>query len=91
MREELGEELKYTLGEPVVYMRHERDEILSDGSREKRRIFAIGYRAKHISGEIKLGKNHEKYEWVSITDFKPESYFSGGWLKGIQEYQFLAL
>lgn len=87
MKEELGEELNYKLGEPVIYMRHERDEILDNGKKEKRRIFAIGYRAKYLDGKIILGKNHTGYEWVSIKNFKPESYFSGGWLKGIREYQ----
>src|SRR3989338_4042264 len=36
MKEELGANVRYTLGEPVVFMRHERDEILADGTTEKR-------------------------------------------------------
>ncbi len=86
MKEELGEELKYNLGEPTVFMRHERNEFLPDGSRDLRRIFAVGYRAKYLGGEILLGTNHEKYEWVSKKDFNPEGYFTGGWLKGVKEY-----
>ena len=54
---------------------------------EKRRIFAVGYGATYIGGEIKLGKNHEKYEWVDIGAFKPEDYFTGGWLSGVKEFQ----
>lgn len=84
--EELGGAVKYELGEPVVYMRHERDEILPDGARANRRIFAIGYQAKYLNGEITLGANHEKYEWVDIKSFKPEDYLVGGWLKGVKEY-----
>ena len=86
LMEELGEGVEYILGEPVVHMRHERNEILSSGDRAKRRIFAIGYRAKYLGGEIKIGDNHEKFEWVNIETFNPEEYFSGGWLKGVQEY-----
>lgn len=115
IKEELGDSIQYEVGEPIVFMRHERDEILPDGQKEKRRIFAVGYLATYmgpdaqsrenypqggnsrlsesgsagspVSGEIKLGKNHEKYEWVNINTFKPEDYFTGGWLKGIQEFQ----
>jgi len=87
MKEELGDMVGYELGEPTVFMRHERDEILPFGQKEKRRIFAVGYLAKYTGGEVKLGKNHEKFEWVDITTFKPEEYFSGGWLVGIQEFQ----
>ena len=87
MTEELGTEIVYELGKPILHMRHERDEILSDGTREKRRIFAIGYSAVYKGGNITLGKNHEKHEWVSIKDFKPESYFKGGWLQGVKDFQ----
>ncbi len=62
MKEELGDQVLYTLGEPIVYMRHERNEFLANGDREKRRIFAIGYTAQYESGDISLGKNHEKME-----------------------------
>jgi len=84
--EELGAEAKYELGKALVFMRHERDEIISDTERSKRRIFAIGYQAKYLGGEIKLGKSHEQYEWVNIKTFEPEKYFTGGWLKGVEEY-----
>lgn len=87
MKEELGSDLRYELGEPIVYMRHERDEILASGERAKRRIFAIGYQAKYLGGNLALGKNHEKHEWVPIDSFIPENYFKGGWLKGVKEFQ----
>ncbi len=86
VQEELGKNLRYVLGEPVVFMRHERNEMLTSGDRQRRRIFAIGYRADMTGGEISLGKNHEAMEWVPIEDFCPEEKFSGGWLKGVQEY-----
>ena len=85
MKEEVGDDVKYTLGEPVVFMRHERIEALPD-DKPTVRIFAVGYEAKYEGGEIKLGEYHEKMEWVNIKDFKPEDYFTGGWLKGVKDY-----
>ena len=86
VREELGDEVTYSLGAPTVFMRHERDEVLPSGEREKRRIFAIGYSAQYLGGDIKLGDNHEEYKWVAAKTFNPEEYFTGGWLKGVKEY-----
>lgn len=86
IKKELGDNINYSLGSPVVFMRHQREEVLNDGKREKRRIFAIGYKAKYSEGDISLGNNHEKYEWVDLDKFVPEDYFTGGWLKGIKEY-----
>ncbi len=87
IQEELGENFKYELGEVALYMRHEREELLPSGEKDTRRIFAIGYKAKYLGGEIKLGKNHEKYQWVDLETFVPEDYFVGGWLKGVKEFQ----
>lgn len=89
IQEELGAECKYTLGNPVVFIRHERDEILADGNKGKRRIFAVGYEAKYNSGDVMLGKNHESFEWVSVKTFKPEEKFTGGWLQGVKDFQTL--
>lgn len=86
LAEEVGTEVLYTLGEPIVFMRHERNEILPSGERAPRRIFAIGYEAIYTGGSIKLGSNHTEYKWVSPSDFKPEEFFTGGWLKGVKEY-----
>jgi ADP-ribose pyrophosphatase YjhB (NUDIX family) len=87
MLEELGSGVNYEIGTPVVFMRHEREELLQFGKKEKRRIFAVGYEAKYLGGEIFLGKNHEKYEWVDLKNFNAEKYFTGGWLKGVKEFQ----
>ncbi len=86
IKEELGDSIRYTLGEPIVFMRHERDEVLLSGEREKRRIFAVGYEAIYQKGEIKLGKNHEEYKWIDISTFRPENYFTGGWLQGVKDF-----
>lgn len=85
--EELGNRMKYKLlGGPVVFMRHERNEILEDGSRAKRRIFALGYRARLTSGEITPGQNHTQILWTNKKNFQAEKYLKGGWLKGVREY-----
>jgi len=84
MLEEVGDKVKYELGEPAVFIRHERLEV---GLNERRRIFAVGYQAKYLGGEIKLGQYIKDYRWVSLKDFVPEDYFVGGWLKGVKEFQ----
>ena len=85
MREELGPAAKYTLGKPVVFMRHERKEKMP-GGRKKARIFAVGYKATYKGGNIKLSKRHTEGLWVPIRNFDAKKYFTGGWLKGVQEY-----
>ena len=84
MREELGEGIEYTIGKPEIFMRHERQEV-AEGNPTVR-IFGVGYIAQLNRGEIVLGKNHTEMKWVDPKDFKPEEYFNGGWLKGVQEY-----
>lgn len=50
------------------------------------RIFAVGYEAEYMGGDLTKGAHHDKMEWVDVNSFKPENYFVGGWLKGVQEY-----
>lgn len=85
IKEELGNKIKYRLGEPMVFMRHERKEQNPLG-RSKARIFAIGYQTSFLKGEIKLSTRHSEYKWVPMKSFKPETCFTGGWLKGVKEY-----
>jgi 8-oxo-dGTP pyrophosphatase MutT (NUDIX family) len=85
MREEVGEDLKYELGQANnIFFKVERHEAGLDG--QLVRIFAVGYDAKYLGGEAKLGGHHDKMEWVDVKTFKPEDYFTGGWLTGVQEY-----
>ena len=85
MNEEVGEELAYEVEDrPIVLMRHERIEA-SPGNPTVR-IFGIGYKALWKSGKVKLSESHTDMEWVDPSNFKPEDYFTGGWLKGVQEY-----
>ena len=85
MREELGGKVEYVLGQPKAFFRVERIEDTD----KTVRIFAIGYEAQYLGGEISLGDHHDKMEWVSAMNFNPEDYFEAGWLKGMQEYQAL--
>jgi len=50
------------------------------------RIFAVGYEAEYLGGNIQLGGNHDANKWVDVATFKPADYFTGGWLKGVQDY-----
>ncbi len=84
MREEVGDNIVYTLKQPQIFMRHERVEDAPGNPTI--RIFAIGYPATVESGEIELSKQHLEMKWVDPQNFKPEDYFTGGWLKGVQEY-----
>ncbi len=84
MSEELGNDVKYTIGKPVVFMRHQRTEQ-SEGNPTVR-IFAVGYEGSLESGVIKLSARHPEMLWVNIVHFEPERYFKGGWLKGVKEY-----
>ena len=87
MREELGEDLKYTFDKPTIFMRHKRQEATESSPIVK--IFALGYIGNLESGEIKLSPRHTEMKWVDPADFEPENYFSGGWLRGVQEYIFM--
>jgi len=82
--EELGSEVKYQLGEPKVFFRVERQEHDLQG--QMVRIFGVGYEAQYLAGTIDLGQHHDRMEWVDLTTFQPEQYFTGGWLAGVQEY-----
>ncbi len=84
MSEELGNGFSYQLGQPLVMMRHQRVE--SSPGNPTVRIFAVGYQAILTEGEVKMSSHHTELLWVDPKDFKAEEYFTGGWLKGVQEY-----
>jgi ADP-ribose pyrophosphatase YjhB (NUDIX family) len=96
MSEELGDDIRYTIGAPVVFMRHERQEAAPGNPTV--RIFAIGYEGTLLDGggsggdgdggrgEIRTSERHPESLWVDPRDFNPEDYFKGGWLKGVEEW-----
>lgn len=84
MSEELGDDIKYSIGKPVVFMRHQREEQVEGNPTV--RIFAIGYEGMYEDGDIKLSPRHTEMKWVDVKTLRPEDYFIGGWLKGVQGY-----
>ena len=85
MREELGESVRFSLKKPAVFLRHERLEHAPQG-KVPVRIFAVGYEARFLKGNIRLSPRHTEMLWVPVRDFRPERYFRGGWLTGVKEY-----
>ncbi|MCA9332849.1 NUDIX hydrolase [Candidatus Saccharibacteria bacterium] len=89
INEELGTEFKCEVSKPnQIFFRVERKEWGLDS--QIVHIFAVGYDAHYKSGKVKLGEYHDKMEWVDINNFKPEDYFTGGWLTGVKEYLNIA-
>ena len=84
MLQEVGSDVKYEIGKPLLFLRHERVEV-APGSPTVR-IFAIGYPAYWKEGDVKLSERHVEMFWADPKTFRPEEYFTGGWLKGVQEY-----
>lgn len=84
MMEEVGDNVKYTITIPTIFMRHERQEAVPGSPIVH--IFGLGYRGKLESGEIQLSPRHVEMKWVDIGTFKPGEYFTGGWLEGVREY-----
>ena len=84
MHEELGNDIQYTIGKPIIFMRHKRIEQTAGNSEV--RIFALGYQGKLSGGDIHLSSRHTEMKWVDPRNFKPEEYFRGGWLDGVREY-----
>ncbi|MEX0918303.1 MAG: NUDIX hydrolase [Candidatus Paceibacterota bacterium] len=84
MNEEVGTEVRYEIDPtPKVYFRHRRIEAETG---EPVQIFALGYEATYRGGEPVMGDHMDRYEWVDVHTFTPETYLRGGWLKGVQEY-----
>lgn len=84
MEQEVGKNITYKVEKPLLFLRHERVEA-SEGNPTVR-IFAIGYPATWIEGDVELSERHTEVLWVDPKTFKPEDYFKGGWLKGVREY-----
>ncbi|GHU08286.1 NUDIX hydrolase [Alphaproteobacteria bacterium] len=86
LREELGDKVQYEIGEPKTFFQVQRNETLEEGGEMEVRIFGVGYEVEYLGGEIKLGEHHDKLEWVSVDDLKPEEYLKGGWEVGVANY-----
>ena len=74
MSEELGGDIQYAIGKPVVFMRHERIEQIQGGATV--RIFAVGYEGALRSGKVHLSERHAEMQWVDLKNFEPQNKFS---------------
>jgi hypothetical protein len=84
--EELGNELKYQLGDIKTTFRVEREEVGRNG--DKVRIFGLGYEAVYLGGDILLGEFHDKYEWIDLKSVDLENYKTdSGWVHLLLPYQ----
>ena len=59
--EELGPELKYSIGRPVATW----SRLLPKSTKY---VYLIGFICKFINGEIKLSGEHSEYRWVDETE-----------------------
>jgi len=84
LHEELGTEVRCQIGGPAIIMRHERREAAP--GLPIARIFALGYPTAFLSGEIRLSPQHLEYRWAALATLRPEDFFTGGWLAGVQDY-----
>src|SRR3989338_7277881 len=62
MKEELGEEIEYKIGKPIVLMRHERVEDAPGNPTI--RIFSVGYEATLLHGEPKTSDLFIESMWA---------------------------
>lgn len=84
IKEEVGSMIKYKLGEQKVLFKVERTD--ERPKPHKVRIVGIGFDAEYLGGPVDKGEYIDDYKWVDVTSLKPEDYFTGGWLKGVQDY-----
>ena len=60
LQEELGEDIKYKLGKPILHFRRHFE-------RESKNfhVFLVVFEGEYLSGEIKLSDEHSKYQWIN--------------------------
>src|SRR4030042_952695 len=81
VREELGDNIKYKLGEPIFQYRR------YDQTKKMYNLITV-YKAKYISGPIKLSFEHSKYQWLSPKRyrFKEKEFYSKEEYETFKEY-----
>jgi hypothetical protein len=82
--EELGDGFAYDIGPPRILMRHQRMEAAPGNPTV--RIFAVGYEARFMAGDVRMSPQHVEMKWVKLSAFDPTMYFRGGWLAGVRDY-----
>jgi 8-oxo-dGTP pyrophosphatase MutT (NUDIX family) len=82
IREELGDDVKYSGLKPtgtfLQVARVEQDTNV--------RIFAIGFEAEYLGGEIDLGNHHDDLKWVDVNTFRPLELQDNDWMRGVEDY-----
>lgn len=69
MLEELGPALRYVLDpNPALIFPHRIVSANTDG-------LGVAYQARHTEGAVELSSEHDGFEWVSLTDYDPGSFF----------------
>jgi 8-oxo-dGTP pyrophosphatase MutT (NUDIX family) len=71
IKEELGGEISYRLGGPVLQYRRY-------SQKYKMYVLVTAYEADYVSGPIKISREHRSYEWLNPKNFKflPEDFSS---------------
>ena len=86
LRKELGDEVKYSTPKPTgTFFQVSRTEKTAEQEQEVR-IFAIGFEAEYLGGEIKLSEIHDAKKWVDVRDFKPLELQNNDWMHGVEGY-----
>lgn len=78
IREELGQDVKYKLGKPVVQFRRHVEH-------KGWHVFLTAYEADFLSGTIQISPEHSGLQWINIKSFpeKPDLFFNP------EEYEIL--
>ncbi|MEI7580823.1 MAG: NUDIX hydrolase [bacterium] len=79
--EELGSEVRYTLGKPLFQFRRH---IKAKGLH----VFLTVYAAEFLSGEIVISDEHTGYQWIQARDveWNEESFVSREEFQAFKEY-----
>lgn len=88
VREEIGEEIKYKLGKPILQFRRH-------FAKKGWHIFLTVHEAEYVSGEIRLSSEHGGFQWITPEKFRKfaeNDFFSAEEYKALPEYlgEFLA-
>jgi ADP-ribose pyrophosphatase YjhB (NUDIX family) len=87
IREELGEKIQISAPKPTgTFFQVSRTEKTGELSEQKVRIFAVGFEAEYLGGEIDLGEFHDELKWVSVENFAPLKLQNNDWMRGVQDY-----
>ncbi|MCB1316005.1 MAG: NUDIX hydrolase [Leptospiraceae bacterium] len=83
LREELGTRWKYRLidtQQPCFVFPHFIQESDSEA-------LGLAFRAEYLSGDLTLSDEHDRMEWVSLSDYDPRGYFPAYLVDAVLEFQ----